>query len=81
MFALLQKTISILNISLNVLWFLTSRLNTLQPSANVETLSATESNIISGEKSDLLHGVLICHISFLGFPVQKGLLGRVFGPV
>lgn len=70
MFALQQKTISILNISLNVLWFLTSRLNTLQPSANLETLSATESNIISGEKSDRLHGVLICPISFLGFLVQ-----------
>lgn len=33
-------------------------------------LSATESNIISGEKSDRLHGVLICPISFLGFLVQ-----------
>lgn len=64
------ETISILNISLNVLWFLTSRLNTLQPSANLEMLSATKSNIISGEKSDRLHGVLICPISFLGFLVQ-----------
>lgn len=53
-----------------MLWFLTSRLSTLQPRANLEMLSATESNIISGEKSDLLHGVLICQISPLGFPVQ-----------
>lgn len=70
MFALQQKTISILNISLNVLWFLTSRLNTLQPSANLEMLSTPESNIISGEKADLLHGALICHISLLGFSAQ-----------